>query len=121
MLAGLSLVWVDAQVREGWPFIPTAQHWRWSLLLYAAAGALFGSLAHALLWLERQWSQARPRSIRAAFFGVASGLLLANVAVWAFSGEAVSGTRLGHVGPALLVLFAAAAAWLAAWLALFAS
>ncbi len=121
MLAGLTLVWVDAQVREGWPFIPTGQHWRWSLLLYAAAGALFGSLAHALLWLERQWSQERPRSIRAGFFSVASGLLLANVAVWAFSGEAVSGTRLGHLGPALLVLLGAVAAWLAAWVSLFAS
>jgi hypothetical protein len=121
VLAGLTLVWVDAQVREGWPFIPTGQHWRWSLLLYAAAGALCGSLAHALFWLERHWSQDRPRSTRAGFFAVASGLLLAHVAVWAFSGEAVSGTRLGHLGPALLVLVAAAAAWLAAWLALFAS
>lgn len=121
MLAGLTLVWVDAQVREGWPFIPTGQHWRWSLLLYTAAGALLGSLAYALSWLERQWGQGRPLAIRAGFFGVACGLLLANLAVWAFSGEAVSATRLGHLGPALLVLVAAAAAWLAAWLALFAS
>jgi hypothetical protein len=120
VLAGLTLVWVDAQVREGWPFIPTGQHWRWSLLLYTAAGALFGSLAHALLWLEQKWSRDRPLSVRAGFFAVASGVLLANVAVWAFSGEAVSGTRLGHLGPALLVLLAGAAAWLSAWLALFA-
>jgi uncharacterized protein len=120
VLAGLTLVWVDAQVREGWPFIPTGQHWRWSLLLYTAAGALFGSVAHGLFWLERRWSQDRPLSIRAGFFGVASGLSLAGVAVWAFSGEAVSSTRLGLWGPALLVLLAAAGAWLAAWAALFA-
>jgi hypothetical protein len=111
---------VDAQVREGWPFIPTAQHWRWSLLLYGAAGALFGSLAHALFWLEARWSEGRPLSVRAGFFAVACGALLANVAVWAFSGEAVSGTRLGHLGPALLILLAAVATWLAAWAALFA-
>lgn len=121
MLAGLSLVWVDAQVREGWPFIPTGQHWRWSLLLYTAAGALFGALAHAVLWVEARWSGGRPISTRAGFFAVLSGGLLVGVAVWAFSGEGVSGTRLGHLGPALLVLCAAAAAWLASWGTLFAA
>jgi hypothetical protein len=119
VLAGLTLVWVDAQVREGWPFIPTGQHWRWSLLLYAAAGAVFGVLGHAVLWLERRWSSGRPLAMRAGFFAVLAGALLVSVAVWAFSGEGVSGTRLGHLGPALLVLLAAAAAWLAAGATLF--
>jgi hypothetical protein len=121
VLAGLTLVWVDAQVREGWPFIPTGQHWRWSLLLYAAAGAVFGAIAHGALWLEARWGFGRPLTMRAGFFGVLSGALLVTVAVWAFSGEGVSGTRLGHLGPALLVLLAAAAAWLAAWVTLFAA
>jgi uncharacterized protein len=121
VLAGLSLVWVDAQVREGWPFIPAAQHWRWSVFLYTGAGAVFGVLAHAALWLEATWSQTRPLSTRAGFFGVLAGALLVSVSVWAFSGEAVSGTRLGHLGPALLVLVAAVGAWLAAWAALFAA
>ncbi|MBC8076183.1 MAG: hypothetical protein H7Y32_08940, partial [Chloroflexales bacterium] len=121
MLAGLSLVWVDAQVREGWPFIPTGQHWRWSLLLYTGAGAVLGVLAHGMLWLEAAWSAKRSSSTRAGFFAVVCGTLLVGVAVWAFSGESVSRTRLGHLGPALLVLLAAGAAWVAAWAVLFAA
>lgn len=120
VLAGLSLVWVDAQVREGWPFIPTAQHWRWSLLLYAGAGALAGSVAYAFLWLEARWSAARSILARAAFFAVLCGALLAPVAVWAFSGEGVRGTRLAHLGPALSVLLGAAAAWVGAAVTLWA-
>jgi hypothetical protein len=118
VLAGLSLVWVDAQVREGWPFIPTGQHWRWSLLLYTAAGAAFGALGHGALWLERSWSGSCSRAARAGFYGVLCSGLLVGVAVWTFSGEAVSRTRLGHLGPALFVLGAGAASWLAAWGAL---
>jgi uncharacterized protein len=120
VLAGLSLVWVDAQVREGWPFIPTAQHWRWAVFLYTAAGAAFGALGHAALWLERRWSAERSLPARAGFFGVLCSLLLLTVAVWTFSGEAVSRTRLGHLGPALFVLGSCAATWLAAWGALLA-
>jgi uncharacterized protein len=118
VLAGLSLVWVDAQVREGWPFIPTSQHWRWSLLLYAAAGSLLGTLAHGCLVLERVWSGQRPLTVRAGFFAVLGGVLLHGVALWAFTGEAVSAIRWAHLGPAALLLLGAAGVWCAALLAL---
>jgi hypothetical protein len=121
VLAGLTLVWVDAQVREGWPFIPTAQHWRWSLLLFAGAGAGFGALAYLPLWVEARWSGQRPLTQRAGFFAALGGCCFANVALWAFSGEAISATRSGQLGPAFALLLGAAASWAVAWLALFAA
>lgn len=121
MLAGLTLVWVDAQVRQGWPYIPTGQHWRWSLLLYAAAGAVSGALAYALLAFEAAWSGARARWVRATFFAVLGALLLQGVASWAFTGEAVSRTRWAYWGPVLSLLAGAGGAWCAAWLALLAA
>jgi arylsulfatase A-like enzyme len=121
VLAGLSLVWVDAQVREGWPFIPTGQHWRWALLLYAGAGALFGALAHGLLVLEAVWSGQRSLLIRSGFFAVAGGALLHGVALSAFTGEAVSATRWAHLGPAMVLMVGAFGCWCAAWLALVAA
>lgn len=107
-------------MREGWPFIPTAEHWRWSLLLYAAAGALFGSLAHACLALEARWSGGRQLPLRAGFFAVLGGALLHNVALWLFTGEAASASRWAHLGPALVVLLGAAGIWCAALVALWA-
>jgi hypothetical protein len=118
VLAGLSLVWVDAQVREGWPFIPTGEHWRWSLLLYAAAGAVFGVLGHAALSLEALWSGDKSPPVRAAFFAVLGGTLLEGAALWAFTGEAISATRWSHLGPALAVLVGAACIWVASLVAL---
>jgi uncharacterized protein len=116
VLAGLSLVWIDAQVREGWPYIPTAQHWRWSLLLYVAAGALWGALGHAVIWLEARWTGERPAWQRAAFFAVLGGLLLSPLALWAFSGEAISGSRFARWGPSLVLLAGAGGSFVAAWL-----
>ncbi len=118
VLAGLTLVWVDAQVREAWPFIPTGQHWRWSLLLYAAAGALAGALAQLPLLAERAWSGNRPLLVRAAFFAACGAALLSNVAIWTFSGEAVSASRLGRLGPLLFMLAGGAVAGAAAWMML---
>jgi hypothetical protein len=120
VLAGLSLVWVDAQVRQGWPFIPTGEHWRWSLLLYAVAGTVFGTLAYLSLSLEAVWSGTKSLPVRAGFFSVLGGTLLEGAALWAFTGEAVSATRWAHFGPALLVLLGAGAAWGAAFVALWA-
>ncbi len=121
MLAGLSLVWVDAQVREGWPFIPTGEHWRWSLLLYAAAGALLGALAQLCLALEAAWSGDKSLAVRAGFFAVLGGVLLEGVATSAFTGESVSATRWAHLGPALLVLLGAVGIWCGAFVALLAA
>ncbi len=119
VLAGLTLVWLDAQVREGWPFIATAEHWRFSLLLYAGAGALFGTLAHLLIVAEARWNQDRSPWLRAGFFAVVGGCLLANVALWVFSGDAISASRFARLGPAAALLAGAAASYVAAWLALF--
>jgi uncharacterized protein len=121
VLAGLTLVWVDAQVREGWPFIPTGQHWRWSLLLYTAAGALLGVLAQLPLWAEHQWSGKRPLAVRAAFYAALGASLLAHVAIWTFSGEGVSGSRLGLLGPLAFLVVGASAAGAAGALMLFAA
>lgn len=121
MLAGLSLVWVDAQVREGWPYIPTAQHWRWALLLYAAVGGALGALAHLALAAEARWSGRQPLPLRALFFVVLGSAPLASVAVWAFTGEAVGATRWGTFGPALLFLLGAGGIWCSAWIALWAA
>lgn len=118
VLAGQSLVWVDAQVREGWPFIPTGQHWRWSLLLYAAAGAAFGLVAFLVGWLEAYWSGGRTARQRAGFYAALGAAALASTALTAFSGEAIGQTRWGQVGPVLALLFAAAASYLVAWLLL---
>lgn len=112
---------MDAQVREGWPFIPTGQHWRWSLLLYAGAGALFGALGHVCLVLEELWSGRRSIWVRSGFFAVVGGVLLHSVALWAFTGEAVSASRWAHLGPALLLIAGAGGIWCAAWLALLAA
>jgi hypothetical protein len=109
---------VDAQVREGWPFIPTGQHWRYGLFLYAAVGALLGALGHAVIWAEERWSGKQPLPLRAVFFVALGSAPLASVAVWAFTGEAVSATRWGSFGPALLLVLGAGAAWCGAWLAL---
>lgn len=121
VLAGLSLVWVDAQVREGWPFIPTGQHWRWSLLLFAGAGAVFGAVAYLPLWLEARWSGQRSPWLRAGFFAALGGCVLANAALWAFSGESVGATRWALFGPLLALLLGAGASYAVAWLSLFAA
>lgn len=118
VLAGQSLVWVDAQVREGWPYIPTGQHWRWSLLLYTAAGAGAGALGYVLEWLEARWSGGRSLAQRAGFYAALGGCALAGTALAAFSGEAISATRWGQLGPVLALLVGALASYLAAWLAL---
>lgn len=120
MLAGLSLVGADAQVRQGWPFIPAAEHWVFSLVLYAAAGALLGALAYVILWLEAAWSGHKPLGVRAGFFAVLGALLLLGAAQAAFSGEAASAMRWAHLGPALLLLVGALGVWCAALLALLA-
>lgn len=120
MLAGQSLVWVDAQVREGWPYIPTGQHWRWALLLYSAAGAAFGLLGYALVWLETRWSGARPLAQRAGFYAALGASALASNALGAFSGEGISRTRWAQIGPVLALLLGALGAYAAAWLALLA-
>lgn len=109
-------MWIDAQVREGWPYIPTAQHWRWSLLLYAGAGALWGAIAHGVLWLEARWTGERSPWQRAAFFAVLGGLVLAPLALWAFSGEAISTSRFARWGPSLVLLAGSGASFVAAWL-----
>jgi uncharacterized protein len=106
-------------VREGWPFIATGEHWRWSLLLYAGAGAAFGAVAYAVSWLETRWSGERSRWLRAGFYAVLAGCLLTSTALWAFSGEAVSGSRFARLGPVVAVLAGAGAAYVAAWLWLF--
>jgi uncharacterized protein len=104
-------------VREGWPFIPTGQHWRWSLLLFAGAGALLGALAYVPLWLEARWSGERSIWIRAGFFAPLGGCLLVNVALWAFSGEAISGSRFARIGPLACLLLGALGSYVVAWLA----
>jgi uncharacterized protein len=118
VLAGLTLVWVDAQVREGWPYIPTAQHWRWSLLLFTGAGAAFGALAFVALWAEARWSGERSLRLRAGFFATLAACLLVSDALWTFSGEAVSSTRFARVGPLLALLASWAVCYALAWLAL---
>lgn len=109
---------MDAQVRQGWPFIPAAQHWRWSLFLYAGAGALSGALAHACQWLEQRWSGDRELRVRAGFYAALGAACFAPTAAWMFSGEGVRGTRFGMVGPPLALFFGALAAWAGAWLVL---
>lgn len=118
VLAGQSLVWVDAQVREGWPYIPTGQHWRWALLLYTAAGAAAGALGFLFAWLEARWSGQRSLEQRAGFFAALGGCAMAGTALAAFSGEAISATRWGQLGPLLALLLGALASYVAAWLAL---
>ncbi|HVY27099.1 MAG TPA: sulfatase-like hydrolase/transferase [Polyangiaceae bacterium] len=118
VLAGQSLVWVDAQVREGWPYIPTGQHWRWALLLYTAAGAAAGALGFVFAWLEARWSGERSAAQRAGFFAALGGCALAGTALSAFSGDAISATRWAQLGPVLALLLGALGSYVAAWLAL---
>jgi uncharacterized protein len=103
-------------VRQGWPFIATADHWRWSLLLYTGAGAAFGALAYAASWLETRWNGDRSRWLRAGFYAVLAGCLFANVALWAFSGEAIGASRFARLGPVVLVLVGSVGAYAAAGL-----
>jgi hypothetical protein len=118
-LAGFCLLWADALVRAGWPFIPVREHWLWAVVLYAAAGALMGIATFALLWLEARWNgQRRSLLQRAGFFAVVGGLASSNVALWAFTGEAIRAARFAHFGPALAVLLVGFATGLSAWVAL---
>jgi uncharacterized protein len=116
VLAGLTLVWLDAQVREGWPYIDTSDHWRWALFLYTGAGAALGALAFAVTFIEWKWSHGRPRWQRAGFYAVLAGCVLSSVAIWVFSGEAISATSVARLGPVLAVVGSAAAGAAAAWL-----
>lgn len=106
-------------MREGWPFIATGDHWRWSLFLYTGAGAAFGAVAYLVSWLEARWNRDRSLWLRAGFYAVLAGCLLADVALWAFSGEAISASRFARLGPVVAVLAGSAATYAAAclWLA----
>lgn len=117
MLATWMMVAADACVRSGWRYISVSRHLAASLGLYAMVGALLGLLTSILVWLEWRLLGSRvahraQRGLpyRAAFYGVVGGLASMSTAMYTFSGEHVSRTLLGKVGPIAFMLAAGIAA-----------
>lgn len=107
------MVAADACVRSGWRYFSIWRHLAGSLGLYAMVGALLGILATTLVWLERRFLAPRVARLRlhglpyrAAFYGVVGGLASMSTAMYTFSGEHISRTLLGRIGP-YLFMFAA--------------
>ena len=107
------MVAADGCVRSGWAYFSVTHHVLGALGLYAMVGALLGSLATCLVWLE--WhllgrrlvaNARRARRLRAAAFGVVGALASMSTAIYTFSGEHVARTLLGRVGPIAFMLVA---------------
>ncbi len=93
-------------MRTGWAYFSIARHVAASLALYAAVGALLGSIASGLVWLEwrvigRRVIGRSPawRALRPAFYGVVGALASLDTARFTFSGDHVAHTRLKTIGP----------------------
>jgi hypothetical protein len=109
--AALCILLADRIWRPDWDF-SWSDHWRGAPILYSAAAGLMG-LAWVILRLAQQGvSQSfveTPRKrdwIRASFVAALAGACVSPFAARVFSGERVSDTSLGLIGPILFTLFA---------------
>ena len=115
-LGSACLVAADALVRSGWAYFSVGRHFAAALGLYAAVGALLGSLASGLIWVEwRTLGQRQPghgrRALwaRAATYGVVGALASMSTAIYTFSGEHVARTLARTIGPLAFMLCAGVA------------
>ncbi len=121
VLGAWTLVLADAKIRAGLPDSVVVDHALGALGLYAAVGALVGSVVWGLIALERAIFGRRTGRLRvvlfAAYYFLVAAAASVSTAIWTFSGDRAQRSVLAIAGPIAFCVACGAAAALGAYFA----